>query len=72
MVGSRKADDPLLSQRHWNIRDPVRVSWAGPEWAVLVSLSHPDKRDHLVCCAVARSAKADRLGPVAQVVRAHP
>lgn len=46
MVVRRKADDPLLSRRHWIHEAQSGLRLAGRERAVLVSLSHPDKRDH--------------------------
>ena len=65
--------DPLLSQRHWNTETQSGSHWRDIR-AVLVSLSHPDKRDRLASALriAERPAYPCRLGPVAQVVRAHP
>ena len=73
MFGSRKADDPLLSQRHWIHEAQSGLRLAGPGSAALVSVSHPDSgiADGAVVWATA-VARATGSGPVAQVVRAHP
>ena len=72
MSVGRKADDPLLSQRHWIHEAQSGLRLAGLGSAALVSLSHPDSGIADVALREAAVARATGSGPVAQVVRAHP